>query len=133
MKQFLRKWIKTIRTFLEKAEASLEDTPQQINAGIPEQKTTQEEIPCGKNTKDSADILTPFNKGNSSGAQSTYKDRKTMNALLDEWVSVSGMEEKQAKSMLRKHADVLRIDYMTIGQVDEACVWLRKQIGKGKI
>lgn len=132
MKQFLRKWIKIIRSFLDRAEASLEDTPQQNSAGIPEQKTPQEETPCGEKADTSPDILMPFSKGNSSGVQSTYKDRKTMNALLDEWVSVSGMEEKQAKSMLRKHANVHRIDYMTIGQVDEACAWLREQIGKGK-
>lgn len=51
-----------------------------------------------------------------------------MNALMSEWSVLSGIELKELKSKLRSHAKVVRIDYMTLFEVQESCVWIKREI-----
>lgn len=59
---------------------------------------------------------------------SNFEDRKPMNDLLRKWEKTSGQTLKELKARVREHAGVMRIDYMTKGQVKESCAWITSQI-----
>lgn len=124
MKKLLLHGIGLLRKLLDKAESSLEHEEKLLADSAPPIATPAVEMPT-----EAPPILTPHIK-HTADRQSVAKDRTEMNTLLSEWSALSGIEMKELKSKLRSHAKVIRIDYMTLYEVYEACDWIKQEIKK---
>lgn len=123
MKKLLLHGIGFLRKLLDKAESSLEHGEEKMSAdSTPIIETPTVEIPS-----EAPHVVTPHVR-QTTDRQSVAKDRIEMNALMSEWSVLSGIELKELKSKLRSHAKVVRIDYMTLFEVQEACDWIKKEI-----
>lgn len=118
-----------IRGALDKAEASLcsEHLLEQL---APPQKQEEQPASVPLKIEKPAPPLKKKKKPKNPNSPSRRNDRIEMNRLLEEWSAVSGTDLAKLKTQLRTHTNVFRFDYMTLGDVHKACIWLQKQIDK---
>ena len=64
---------------------------------------------------------------------STGLHRKEMRELISQWAAETGITTKELKVRVRKKMGIPRIDYLSIGQVEEACKWIRSCIKQAKL
>ena len=122
MKSFLRKIVNSARGVLDKADVLLGAENAQKEEEAAEKEGSHEHASLIES------VSAPTNENSNNGLASTAQGRIGMNNLLREWSGASGRDLKELKAELRAHAGVRRIDYMTVGQVENGCAWIESNI-----
>lgn len=128
MKKLLLSGLKKTRELIDQIESRIKkDVFPPPEHEVPEKGTSIQEdspvspIPSLKSVQTSLPGLAP-------PEISTTDDRKPLNELMRKWGKVSGCTFKESKALVREQAGVVRLDFMTKGQVVEMCSWLAGKI-----